>query len=86
MPNSISENLMEIGQFDPTDLLNKYKPQFNVPDVTINNTDINLEFGSLLTVNGNVNDNTLPKLQNLVRTEFNNLMSQLNAATKKFTR
>ena len=86
LPNSISENLMEIGQFDPTDLLNKYKPQFNVPDVTINNTDINLEFGSLLTVNGNVNDNTLPKLQNLVRTEFNNLMSQLNAATKKFTR
>lgn len=86
LPHSISENLMEIGKFDPTELLDRSKPQIGMPSLTTNNTEINLDFGSLITVNGNVNDDTLPKLQNIVRTEFNSLMSQLNAATKKFTR
>lgn len=85
IPSDITENLMKLGTIDPTTMLERNKPSIGAPHITNNNMEINMEFGSLVHVD-TVNKDTLPDLQKMVRSEFDNCMKNINQGLKRYTR
>lgn len=85
IPADISDNLMKLGSLDPSDVLDRNRPKTGAPYIVNNNLEINMEFGSLVHVD-TVDQDTLPKLQNMVRSEFDNCMKQINQGLKRYTR
>ena len=85
IPHDITSNLMKLGSLDPTQVLERSTPSVNVPYVTNNNIELNMEFGSLVHVDAVSND-TMPELQKMVRSEFDNCMKSLNNSLKRFCR
>ena len=47
--------------------------------------ELNLEFGSLVHVD-NCNQDAIPELQKMVRSEFDNMMKQVNNGLKRYAR
>lgn len=85
IPADISDNLMKLGSLDPSDVLDRNRPKTGAPYIVNNNLEINMEFGSLVHVD-TVDQDTLPKLQKMVRSEFDNCMKQINQGLKRYTR
>lgn len=85
IPADITENLMKLGSIDPTEMLKRNTPSIGAPHITNNNMELNLEFGSLVHVD-NCNQDTIPELQKMVRSEFDNMMKQVNSGLKRYTR
>ena len=85
IPHDITSNLMKLGSLDPTQVLERSTPSVNVPYVTNNNIELNMEFGSLVHVDAVSND-TMPELQKMVRSEFDKCMKSLNNSLKRFCR
>ena len=85
IPADITENLMKLGSIDPTEMLKRNTPSIGAPHITNNNMELNLEFGSLVHID-NCNQDTIPELQKMVRSEFDNMMKQVNSGLKRYTR
>ncbi len=85
IPADITENLMKLGSIDPTEMLKRNTPSIGAPHITNNNMELNLEFGSLVHVD-NCNQDAIPELQKMVRSEFDNMMKQVNCGLKRYTR
>ena len=85
IPADLTSRLMEWGQLDPSSVLEQSKPTVSTPYITNNNMELNMSFGSLVHVDS-VSQDTLPELQKMVRSEFNNCMKGLNQSLKRFTR
>nr|DAF80768.1 MAG TPA: minor tail protein [Bacteriophage sp.] len=85
IPADITENLMKLGSIDPTEMLKRNTPSIGAPHITNNNMELNLEFGSLVHVD-NCNQDTIPELQKMVRSEFDNMMKQVNSGLKRYAR
>jgi hypothetical protein len=85
IPSDITENLMELGQLDPRQVLERNMPKIGAPYIVNNNMEINMEFGSLVHVD-TVNQDTLPELQKMVRSEFDNCMKSVNSSLRRYTR
>ena len=85
IPADLTENLMKLGTIDPTEMLKRNTPSIGAPHITNNNVELNLEFGSLVHVD-NCNQDTIPELQKMVRSEFDNMMKQINSGLKRYTR
>ena len=85
IPADLTERLMKWGQLDPSSFLKDSVPSMNVPNVTTNEFNINMSFGELLHVDS-VSQDTLPNLQKLVRSEFDNCIKSLNNSLKRFAR
>ena len=85
IPADITENLMKLGSIDPTEMLKRNTPSIGAPHITNNNMELNLEFGSLVHVD-NCNQDAIPELQKMVRSEFDNMMKQVNGGLKRYTR
>lgn len=85
IPSDITENLMELGQLDPRQVLERNMPKIGAPYIVNNNMEINMEFGSLVHVD-TVNQDTLPELQKMVKSEFDNCMKHINQGLKRYTR
>lgn len=85
IPADITENLMKLGSIDPTEMLKRNTPSIGAPHITNNNIELNLEFGSLVHVD-NCNQDAIPELQKMVRSEFDNMMKQVNGGLKRYTR
>jgi TP901 family phage tail tape measure protein len=85
IPADITENPMKLGSIDPTEMLKRNTPSIGAPHITNNNMELNLEFGSLVHVD-NCNQDAIPELQKMVRSEFDNMMKQVNGGLKRYTR
>lgn len=85
IPADITENLMKLGTIDPTEMLKRNTPSIGAPHITNNNMELNLEFGSLVHID-TVNQDTIPELQKMVRSEFDNMMKQVNSGLKRYAR
>lgn len=85
IPADITENLMKLGSIDPTEMLKRNTPSIGAPYITNNNMELNLEFGSLVHVD-NCNQDAIPELQKMVRSEFDNMMKQVNNGLKRYAR
>ena len=85
IPADITENLMKLGSIDPTEMLKRNTPSIGAPHITNNNMELNLEFGSLVHVD-NCNQDAIPELQKMVRSEFDSMMKQVNGGLKRYTR
>lgn len=85
IPADLTENLMKLGSIDPTEMLKRNTPSIGAPHITNNNMELNVEFGSLVHVD-HCDQNTLPELKEMVRSEFDNMVKKLNSGLKRYTR
>ena len=86
VPHDISENLMKLGQLDPSVVLDQNRPQI-APSKSIINTEVRLDcsVGTLVNIE-HCDQNTLPDVEKLVNKAFDKHMQTLNNSLKKFTR
>ena len=85
IPPKMTENLMELGKVDYRTILERNRPSISAPGIIENNFEVNLSFGELLHVD-NMNQDAIPEVQKMIRSEFNNMMKQLNSGIKKYSR
>lgn len=81
IPSDVSEKLINLA-LDPASIFDDMKTDVKAP--TIETKDFNYEFNfdSLLHVDNASND-SIPALQKMIRSEFNNMMSQVNNKIKR---
>ena len=82
VPHDISENLMKIGQLDPSEVLARSTPQIGVsPSIVNNTTEINLSIAEVVHID-TVSNDTIPDLTKAVRKEMDSYMLKVNNAIK----
>lgn len=85
IPHDISENLIKLGQLDPSIMLDQNRPTINAPHVVNNETVINLEYGDILHID-NFSGDKPEDLSKMIDKAFNKHMKQLNSEIRRFTR
>lgn len=85
IPHDISENLMQLGQLNPQDALDRNRPVINAPHITNNNIELNVSFGEVVHID-HVDNNAVPNLAKTVEKQIDKYMKGLNAEIRKFTR
>lgn len=85
IPADITSNLMELGQVDYRTILDRNRPEITAPGIISNNFEVNLSFGELLHVD-NMSQDAIPEVQKMIRSEFDNMMKQLNSGIRKYAR
>ena len=82
IPHDISENLMQLGQLDPSKFLEQNRPAIDLsPSVVNNTTEINLNIAEVIHIDEVTND-TIPDLTKAVEKQMDAYMSKLNNAIK----
>ena len=86
VPHDITENLMELGQLDPSAILERNKPQIGLP-AEIHNTEINLniQYGDMVSI-GEFHGDNPDDIAKIVAKQFEKHTKDLNAALRKYTR
>lgn len=86
IPHDISENLMKLGQLDPSTFLDQNRPSIGVhPE--IHNTEINIDMNIAEVVHvDRVDNSTLPDLTKAIEKQMNSYMSKVNSSLKRYTR
>ena len=86
LPHDISENLMELGQLDPSAVLERSKPQIGLPR-EIHNTEIHIDnsVAELIHID-NCSTETLPDVKKIVNEALEKHTQKLNNSLKKFVR
>lgn len=85
IPHDISENLMQLGELNPQDILDRNRPVVSAPHVTNNNIELNVEFGEVVHID-HVDNNTVPNLAKTVEKQIDKYMKGLNAEIRKYVR
>lgn len=86
IPHDISENLMELGQLDPSEILSRNTPQIGMAPSVVNNTmEINMNIAEVVHIDSVSND-TIPDLTKAVRKEMDSYMTKVNNAIKSKVR
>ena len=86
IPHDISENLMQLGQLDPSNIIDQNRPQIGVhPE--IHNTEINLSitYGDMVSI-GEYNGGDVKDLEKMVAKQFDKHTKDLNNAIRKYVR
>lgn len=82
IPHDISENLMKLGQLDPSDVLKRNTPRIGVsPSIMNSTTEINMSIAEVVHIDTVTND-TIPDLTKAVRKEMDSYMVKVNNAIK----
>ena len=86
VPHDITENLMQLGQLDPSNVIDQNRPQIGVhPE--IHNTEINLSitYGDMVSI-GEYNGGDIKDLEKMVAKQFEKHTKDLNNAIRKYSR
>ena len=86
IPHDISENLMQLGQLDPSNIIDQNRPSIGVhPE--IHNTEINLSitYGDMVSI-GEYNGGDVKDLEKMVAKQFEKHTKDLNNAIRKYSR
>ena len=81
IPANITEKLMNIA-LDPTSILEDALPGAKVPNIETKDFNFAFNFDSLLHVDNATND-SIPALKKMIRSEFNDMMTQVNNRLKR---
>ena len=85
IPHDISENLMQLGQLNPQDILDRNRPTINAPHITNNETVINIEYGDVLHIE-NFNGDKPEDLSKMIDKAFDKHMKDLNQQIRRYVR
>lgn len=86
IPHDITENLMKLGQLDPSEVLDRNRPSIGVsPEVHNTEINLNITYGDIVSI-GEYNGNNLDELQKMVKKEFEQHTKDLNSALRKYVR
>ena len=88
IPHDISENLMQLGQLDPQDILDRNRPTVGMSPSVVNNTmEINVDasVGTLLHVD-EFNGDDPAEVVKLINKALDQHTKNLNNSLKRFTR
>ena len=86
IPHDISENLMELGKLDPSDVLSRNTPQIGVhPEIHNTEVSINMNIAEVVHVDTVTND-TIPDLTKAVKKQIDDYVKQMNRDIRKYTR
>ena len=86
IPHDITENLMKLGQLDPSAVLDYNRPIISAPNtITNNNIELNMEFGEVVHIDTVTND-TIPDLTKAVEKQMDKYMKGLNNQIRKYVR
>lgn len=85
IPHDITENLMQIGQLNPSEVLDRNRPAITAPHVT--NTEIHIDnsIGELIHID-KCDQSTLPDVQKIVNKALDKHMQNLNNSLRRYTR
>ena len=76
IPNNLTNNLYEWGNYTPNDFLNGIKSFNTLPIDTNKPISVNTKYDSLLKVEGNVDRDVLPNLQTILKESYEYTMKQ----------
>ena len=85
IPADLTANLMAWGELNPQSMLDQNRPVVNMPGITNNNIEVNMEFGSIVHIDTVTND-TLPNLTKTIEKEMDKYMKGLNSQIRKYVR
>jgi peptidoglycan hydrolase-like protein with peptidoglycan-binding domain len=85
IPHDISENLMQLGQLNPQDILDRNRPTISAPHITNNETVINIEYGDVLHIE-NFNGDKPEDLSKMIDKAFDKHMKDLNQQIRRYVR
>lgn len=85
IPHDITENLMELGQLDPSEVLNRSRAAITTPHVTNNEINISMDIAEVVHIDKVTND-TLPNLTKAIEKQMDSYIGKLNNSLKRFTR
>ena len=85
IPHDISENLMKLGQLDPSQVLEQSKVHLGAPHITTNNMEINLHIGEVVHVD-HADSGSIPDIAKAVQLQMDRYMQNINSSLKKKVR
>lgn len=85
IPSNITENLMKIGQLDPTEVLKRSTPSIGAPHITNNNIEVNMQIAEVVHID-EVTNETIPNLTKAVEKQMDKYMKELNGQIRKYAR
>ena len=85
IPSDITSNLMQLGQLDPSMILDQNRPAVSAPHIANNETIINIEYGDVLHID-HFDGNNPGELSKLIDKAFDKHMKNLNQQIRRYTR
>ena len=86
VPHDITENIVQLGQLDPSAILERNKPQIGLPS-EVHNTEIHIDnsVAELIHID-NCSTETLPDVKRIVNEALEKHTMRLNQSLRKYTR
>ena len=86
IPHDITENLMALGQLDPTEILRRSMPTMNaIPMITNNNMEINLDIAEVVHID-HADSDSIAEIESAVEAKLNSYMKAINQSMKRYVR
>ena len=85
IPHDISENIMKLGQLDPSEVLRRNAPTISAPHITNNETVINIEYGDVLHIE-NFSGDQPEDLSKMIDKAFNKHLKDLNQCIRRYAK
>ena len=86
IPHDISENLMQLGSLDPSEVLSRSAPQIGVhPEIHNTEINLNITYGDMVSI-GEFHGDNLADLEKIVAKQFEQHTKNINQALRKYTR
>ena len=86
IPHDITENLMALGQLDPSDVLDRSRPSIGInPEVHNTEINLNITYGDMVSI-GEYRGDNLTDLEKMVAKQFEKHTKDLNSALRKYAR
>ena len=85
IPADLTKNLMQLGQLNPQDILDRSRPVVSAPHITNNNIELNLNVGEIVHVD-TVTNETIPNLTKAIDKQLDKYMKQLNGQIRRYAK
>lgn len=85
IPNDITENLMQLGQLNVTDLLKRNTPTTIMPPSVNNTMNISMDIAEVVHIE-HADRDSIPDITKAVETQLDKYMKNLNQSMKRVVR
>lgn len=85
IPADLTKNLMQLGELNPQDILDRSRPVISAPQVTNNNIELTMDIAEVVHIEHMDND-TLPNLTKAIDKQLDKYMKNLNNQVRKYSR
>ena len=85
IPADITKNLMQLGQLNTQDLLDRSRPVISAPQVTNNNIEFTMDIAEVVHIDTVTND-TIPNLTKAIDKQLDKYMKDLNQQIRRYSK